>query len=363
MRIMQGAYRIAAGAVAALAIAACGESGPSAPFDADGTAADVGTVQGMFTTESFASFSAVSGSIDQVVSGAVAGIGAVQAGAVPGGPIGGANRLARQIVRILPAERAAGLSASSAVIPAAALGKTYVYDASAQDYVISGDAGAPADGVRFILYAVDPLTRLPATPLNTTGHVDVIDRSAGNTVTVEILAVSGTTTFLDYTVTGTGTQSSASVRVFGFISNLTDRANFDLDTRVQASGGGGTVTIDYSVDVPTRQTSLDFTLGVTVGSSGSGNGNLSLKLQGSHGKVEINGDFDETGGTMALKVNGAAFATVTVDANFNSTVTGKDGQSLTDAERLAFQRVVQVVQDATGVFSELLAPVNSAVSG
>jgi hypothetical protein len=361
MRIMQGAQRIAVLAVAALALG-CGESGPSTPFDADGTSGDVGVVQGMFATESFASFSAVSGSIDHVVSGAVAGIGGVQAGAVPGGLIGGTERLARQVARILPAERAPGLSASSAVIPPAALGKTYVYDVSAEDYVVSGDAGAPADGVRFILYAVDPLTQRPATPLNPTGHVDVVDRGSGNTVTVEIIAVSGTTTFLDYTVTGTGSQSSASVRVFGFISNLTDRANFDLDTRVQASGGGGTVTIDYSVDVPSRQTSLDFTLGATVGSSGSGQGNLSLKLQGSHGKVEINGDFDETGGTMGLKVNGDAFATVTVDANFNSTVTGKDGQPLTDAERTAFQRVVQVVQDATDVFGALLAPVDSAVS-
>ena len=44
--------------------------------------------------------------------------------------------------------------------------------------------GAPANGVRFLLYAVDPVTFQPVEPLVEAGYVDITDLSGGNTQSV-----------------------------------------------------------------------------------------------------------------------------------------------------------------------------------
>ena len=65
--------------------------------------------------------------------------------------------------------------------------------------------------MRFILYAVDPVSYAPIEPLVETGHVDLIDLSGGTTQAARVLVVSGNTTYVDYTVTATAGASSASV--------------------------------------------------------------------------------------------------------------------------------------------------------
>ncbi len=69
---------------------------------------------------------------------------------------------------------------SFAVIPPAARGAVYEWNAGTQRYV-EGAAVGPADGVRFVLYAVNPLTRLPAEPLDPIGYADFLDESSGAT--------------------------------------------------------------------------------------------------------------------------------------------------------------------------------------
>ncbi len=358
------AVRFLAAAVLTGALAACGENGPSGPFDAAGTSADIGTVQGMFATTSFTSFSAFSGEMDAVLgSSFTASVGAVQEGAAGvQSSIPGAAAYARRLAALLPHGTAAGFSASSGAIPPAALGKTFVYSTAESRYVVSDRTGAPSDGVRFVLYAVDPLTHQPAAPLAETGYVDVVDHSGTNDVDVRVLAVSGTTTFIDYAITASGNAGGGSIRVQGFISDLTDRANFDLKNGIRVSGDNLEFTLDYDLRVPTRDVVLDFTVHAGGSGTGFGNGDLDLLLQGPHGKVEMNGDFDTTGGTLAVKVNGQAFATLTVNGNLDPTLTNGSGEPLTTDEQAALQHTVEVVRDAFDVVSSLLAPANSLVS-
>ena len=71
-------------------------------------------------------------------------------------------------------------------------GKTFVFDAASQSYVIDPTAaGVPDGNVRFVLYAWDGGTGRPATPLNRVGHVDLAEVSTGATAPrqVEILVV------------------------------------------------------------------------------------------------------------------------------------------------------------------------------
>ena len=356
--------RFLAAVALAGALGACGENGPSGPFDAAGTTADVSTVQGMFATESFNSFSAASTDIDAVTSGALsASIGAVQEGAgAARSPLTDATALARKASALLPGGTASGFSASSGGIPATALGKTYVYSTADGHWVVSDRTGAPTDGVRFILYAVDPLTHQPVTPLSETGYVDLIDHSGSSSVDVQVVAVSGTTTFIDYRVTASGSTSGGTIRVLGFISDLTDRADFDFKTSITFNGSTGSITVDYNLQVPTRDITIDFTLHADGFATTGANGDLSLLMQGPHGRVEMSGDFTSAGGTLAVKVNGAAFATVTVDGTFNPTVTGSTGEPLTDQESQAFERITEVAGNAFQVINQLLAPASALIT-
>ncbi len=351
MRILhRPAVRLLAAAALAGALTACGENGPSGPFDPAGTSADIGTVQGMFATSSFNSFTAMSAGMDAVLGSSItASVGAVQSGASVS-PARGVAGYARRLTALLPHGTAAGLSASSGAIPPAALGRTFVYTTES-GYVASDRTGAPSDGVRFVLYAVDPLTRQPVEPLTETGYVDV-----------RVLAVSGTTTFIDYAVTGSGSASGGTIRVQGFVSDLTDRANFDLKSGVGLSGDHLTITLDYDLRVPTRDIILDFTIHLTTSDTGLGDGDLSLLLQGPHGKVEMDGDIVSNGGTLAVKVNGDDFATLTVDENFQPTVTNGNGEPLTQDEQAALRHIAEVVGNAFDVVSSLLAPASALVS-
>ncbi len=365
MRILhRPAVRFLAAAALAGALTACGENGPSGPFDAAGTSADIGTMQGMFATSSFNSFSGLSSGMDAVLGGSVtASIAAVPQGtAAARGPIQDAPGYVRQLTALLPHARAAGLSASSGAIPASALGKTFLYDETGGQYVVSDRTGAPSDGVRFVLYAVDPLTHQPVSPLSETGYVDVIDHSGSNDVDVRVLAVSGSTTFIDYAITASGGTSGGNIRVQGFVSDLTDRADFDLKTGVSISGSDARITLDYDLSVPSRDAELSFTLHVETSGTNAGSGDVSLLMQGPHGKVEMEGDFGETTGTLAVKVNGDDFATVTLTGDFDPTVTDAAGEPLTDQERAAIEQIARAAGNAFSVIEQLMAPADALIN-
>src|ERR1051325_10391009 len=62
-----------------------------------------------------------------------------------------------------------------------ALGTTFVWDPATNSYIASSDSGAPANGERFILYALSQRTGLPSVPLTAIGYVDLTHASAGAT--------------------------------------------------------------------------------------------------------------------------------------------------------------------------------------
>ena len=70
-----------------------------------------------------------------------------------------AQSYAKKVTHLLP--KASRINASVAGIPSAVLGTTFVWDLDSGTYVASDLSGAPAQGVRFILYAINPVTGLP----------------------------------------------------------------------------------------------------------------------------------------------------------------------------------------------------------
>jgi hypothetical protein len=113
-------------------------------------------------------------------------------------------------------------SASRAMdIPPGLLGQTLVYDPSTTSYVIDPSrTGAPANGVRFVLYEVHPTSGLPVEPLVEIGHADVVDTGSPPSVAISItVTAAGGATVLAYDITGTFTQTNLDVTGSGFVSD------------------------------------------------------------------------------------------------------------------------------------------------
>ena len=362
--------RGSAAALVALGLAACDSNMPET-FNAEATSGDVNAMTGIFAAPVFESFAAVSGDVDEVTgAGASASIAQLRSGA--DGRRIDAARYAGRLRAILPADAPAanGFSASSADIPPDALGKTYAYDTATDTYVASDIPGAPANGVRFLLYAVDPVTHQVAEPLNQLGYVDVIDQSGSNNRAARIIVVSGSTTYLDYGVEASGTATGGRVLVDGFVTDGASRADFRLDNRiVMTSLSSGQATLDYAIEVPSRDLEFGFDLTVSLdGEAESAALTLGLELSGPNGHVNLSGDFTTLGGAGSLDVdvNGEDFATIQVTTTPTTTtieILGAGGNALTDQERQALENIFGAFEDAFEVVDDLLRPVDNLTAG
>src|SRR5437899_10477519 len=78
-------------------------------------------------------------------------------------------------------------AAGAPLIPDSLLGKTFAFTCASQRYAVSGDAGAPATGVRVVLYRRAPDGSI-ACPATTVGQLDLFDASTPDTTAVRGVA-------------------------------------------------------------------------------------------------------------------------------------------------------------------------------
>lgn len=344
---------------AALALTACGSE--PGTFDPAATSSDVNAMTGAFESPVIQSFAAAAGSVDAVTA-ARAGFTVGQLQSATSRSRDAARYISR--VRSVLGTPAAGLSASSASIPPEALGKTFVYNTAEDRYVASDRAGAPGDGVRLVLYAVNPVTGQIAEPLNEIGYADVVVDEGSSSLSAQVTVVSGGITYLDYEVEVSGSGSGGRILVDGFITNGVDRADFRLDNTVAFSGDmSGQFTLDYSIEVPSRDLSFDFDMTIEGdGVTGDGTITLSLELSGPNGRVDLAGNYSTAAaGTLDVDVNGDDFASINITAESTTETTieivGANGNALTEAEREALENIFDAFEDGFDVFEDLLRPI------
>src|SRR3989441_3585439 len=144
-----------------------------------------------------------------------------------------------------------GVIAASIFPPAVVLGTTYTWNATTFQYEANDPAvvpGAPSNGVRFILYALD----LAGQPIATQpiGYADLMDESSGNTQTLHVLVVGTTTdppvTYLDYAVSVTAGAGTARVAVGGVLTGGVERV--DLNAALRQNSGSGPLPIPFYVE-------------------------------------------------------------------------------------------------------------------
>ena len=158
-------------------------------------------------------------------------------------------------------------------VAGAPAGTTFVWDPATDAYVASSDSGAPANGERFMLYAISQRTGLPSLPLTSIGYVDLIDSSAG-AVGVTLVGTPATgppATYARYCV-ARGTASVTSL--VGFVTDGTTR----LDLRVRTdSTAPGTLSVQTAIAVAGRDVQLSEA--VTVSPAGGDTARMTTDLR------------------------------------------------------------------------------------
>ncbi len=240
-------------------------------------------------------------------------------------------------------------AAPADLFPPSVQGNTYRLNPQTLQYEVDPTAtGAPATGVRFILYAVDPILERVITPLVEIGWVDLIDESTATSNSLHIIAVVGEVTALDYIATAQLGGGGATFTVDGTISNGSESVDFDLTFGASASG----VTIDYLISVQGRNQSIHL---VAVGSADESDLTITLTV--------VNGaDMAQLTATIAAgQIEGSITHNGTVVVTFsgseeNPTFTGADGGELTEGEIRALHALSQLIDEMFDSLEDLLEP-------
>jgi len=203
-----------------------------------------------------------------------------------------------------PAERG-----DYATVPASTLGKTFVWDPTTNGYAASGDSGAPANGERFLLYAISRRTGLPSVPLATIGYVDLTNQSRDSSVLGVTLV--GTrapaATYASYTVSGVDSSETLA----GFATDGASRLDIRADVATTTSGA---LRMQAAIDVPAQSVHITESATVSGGDTAHMTTDLSLVSGGetvrATGDVAVDTASHSGAGSMAVSVNACPFATI-----------------------------------------------------
>ena len=309
--------------------AACGDSGPS-EFDAAAMQADQEVVEQLDADPTFASLSAAFTGITNEFGAGSAVLSAATLRDIA--LTRGGRASAGSAISVFFAKGGANaIDASLASIPPEVAGKTFVYDEGTGDWVASDRTGAPANGVRFVLYAVDAFGDV-VTPLVETGYVDLTDLSSGTALGARLVAVSGGQTKADYSATATGDGTDGMLAIAGFIGTGAHRVDLDFSADVSTSGDVVTYVLDSRLEFPGHDVVFDVSLaGTSNDVAGTYAAELEQLIESPNGRIELAGEFQpET--HLVIRVNGDVYATYDGDGE---TLTGANGRVLTQDEQAA----------------------------
>jgi hypothetical protein len=226
--------------------------------------------------------------------------------------------------------------AAAAIFPDTVRGKTFVWDTIAVRYVASTAAGAPANGVRFVLYATRPPVSEPSRPLIAMGYADLTDQSTSSAAVLGVVVVGGTAptpvTYASYTVA----RSAAPEREWAVVGFVTDGATL-LDFTSAVSSTSTVLTVQTAVDDATDHTHVSET--GTLSRTWENSADFSLTSGAEIVRAVGSVALDTTGhtlgsGSVGVTVSGQPFATITIAAAGPS-YSGATGVQLTSADEAA----------------------------
>jgi hypothetical protein len=351
----------------ALAVAACGDTGKlstepeDVSFDAARVQADAQAMENALASPVLRSFAVMAGHLSVGPSARAAVHGSVDL--LAAGPAL-AQSDAKQVAAALAGRVMSGVPASpndQRVIPPEVLGITLVYDPVRREYVPAPErGGAPADGVRFILYAVNPVTRQPIVDTEV-GYADLIDKGDArpSSIALQLIVVSDGMTHLDYSVTASGSEQSGSLEVAGFLTDGETRLEFDISANGKDTGSGRALNVDFDFAVPARDFRVEARVAVEHSALGASQ-EIELVIQSESTTLRFDVEEDERTVNATVRVNDQSFATISGDRH-HPVVRGGSGRVLTPEDAHALRRMLGLVEGVFQVFGELLGPVAGMV--
>jgi hypothetical protein len=371
---------VLAGLVLAAFTGACGKEAiaPKSLADPQATTVQLASLDTIFNAAVLQSLSAVSGSIQPTAPALPALALASALNPLTRSPElrPYARRIegARIFGRLLPQR---SVSAMAALFPPALMGKTFEWDFVASQYDTTARTGAPATGVRFILYAINELTGSPAEPAVEVGYLDLIDETGSGNPKVHVIVagVGGTPVYVNYTV-NIASQSLSSVRITttGYITNgasSPDSVRFNGTVTVSGDQNNVSVTDDVSFDVNSHDIHVRNWQRITLTETTA---SLRISFRFEHGGevVTLEGtlDVDVTAGTVTgtivSKVDGGLFATCTAtgtSTSYSLTCTGADADGLNANEVEALHHLGDAVESIGSMFEGILTPAIGVLGG
>lgn len=349
----------ALGVLALVAAAACEPStAPTARGKLDPAAvlADYGALDGVLTSDTWSGLQALAGRAPRAVSATVSALRIAPAATARGGTY------VSDLVHALSETSRIGSAGTATTLPRtiispAHLGRTFVYSAARDEYVVDpARTGAPANGVRFILYAVDGNGR--PNPSQEIGSADLLDEgSTGNaTIVLHLIVTNRGVTRIDYRTSVLPGNGSGRVEVVGFATD-DDGTRLDFDIDVTGTTRGATFEIDADFDLAVRARNFRIT-GTVRGAEDAREGDGAVNVTARHGatsfRVTAEGDGETIDGTIYL--NESTFVTVSGDAR-NPTLRGASGAPVTAQELRVVREVLHAVDDVFSLVEDLVRPV------
>jgi len=359
---MPTSRRIRTATFMALLLAAVGCGSSTEPdiapeFDAQAALADYDAMAQALASAEFRGFQALGGRTPfGTPSAAINIVAGLTAPTAADGGRAFALRLMERIRRTGAPDGALG----SPVISNFTRGATYVYDPAIDDYRLAvGRVGAPATGVRFILYAVDETGR----PIveEETGHADLIDEGDDSLedIVLRLVIVQGDATVLDYRTTLDDNEGQGALTVRGFLHGDDVRLDFDIEATGAEVEGRQTLDVAFELRVDARDFQITGSVrGIEDGTDGEGDVEVSVQHRSDSIRLDVAGANGMIEGSVF--VNGAVFATVSGPSD-NPTFLGRDGLPLTVREFLVLRRILDTVEDVFDLLEDLLDPVDDIV--
>lgn len=338
-------------ALTVFALAACGDE-TALPTDLSTAEAteDIEITTAAFETPATTSLVDLGVSIDDAL--IAAGGAATLSSVVAAGPAAPAP--SRDIIERV--EQAT--TAPDASLPASVLGKTFEWNFVSGGYEMTERAGAPENGVAFILYTIDESTFEPADPLVEVGVVTITQggTAASPSATLTVRNLGGQTVFT-YTATRGGTASVPSFSITGSAGLGPNAATFSLTVGVNLINQN--ITAVWRTEVPARSLTTRTTLGINPNTDVI---SLTGVMQRGLRKVEIGGTFNAfLGGELTVKVGNRTFARIVLDTESGVTITNPDGDPLTPEEEATLELIFRWFESSMTWYSALLDPVYTAL--
>ncbi len=238
------------------------------------------------------------------------------------------------------------------IFPADLLGKTLVFNPLTEQYEVdpARDGEAPTNGLRLVLYAVDPILHQIIEPMTEIGYLQLTDEDTPAMDAVGILAVISGVTVLDYLASAQVTTTSITFTADGYLTDGTTRVDFLLSVAFDETAGS--ITIDYDVDVDVDQAGVHLVMVLTELPE-----TIDVTLTINHGANEVVFHMNVTAETFEGSVTHNGDTVIDISGTPDQPIfTDHNGSELTEAQLRALGEIFEAAGEVLDHFDDLLGP-------